>query len=135
MAIQLSIAARNARLDSIETVVGVSAILQIWSGESPANCSAAATGTKLFTSTLASDWAANAANGSKSLNNLPLSGTAIATGTAGYFRIMETTATTCHMQGTVTESGLGGDMTIDNADILNGQPVNITGFIITDGNP
>jgi hypothetical protein len=135
MTLQLSIAARNARLDSIETAVGVSAILQIWSGEIPANCAAAATGTGLFSSRLAPDWAANAANGSKSFNNLPLSGTAIATGTAGYFRIMDSTATTCHMQGTVTESGIGGDMIIDNADILNGQPVNITGFIITDGNP
>jgi hypothetical protein len=47
MTVQLSVAARNARLDAIETAVGVSAILEIRSGAQPANCAAADSGTLL----------------------------------------------------------------------------------------
>jgi hypothetical protein len=134
MAIQLSTAVRNARLDAIETTVGVSAKLQIWSGSMPANCAAAATGTKLLEDTLASDWAAAAASGAKSFNNTPIAGTGLAAGTAGYFRLVDSAGTTCHMQGTITATGGGGDMTIDNTSIANGQAVNVTGFTLTDAN-
>lgn len=134
MAIQLSASARNARLDAIETTVGVSAKLQMYSGSMPANCATAASGTKLLEDALASDWAANASGGSKSLNNTPISGTSLATGTAGYFRIVDSTGATCHMQGTITATGGGGDMTIDNTSIASGQTVNVTSFTLTDGN-
>jgi len=135
MTIQLSTAVRNARLDAIETAIGVSAKLQIWTGSMPANCAAAATGTKVLDDALASDWMANAASGQKSMNGLPVAGTGInGGGTAGYFRIYDSAGTTCHLQGTVTATGGGGDMTIDNTSIANGQTVNITGFTLTDGN-
>lgn len=134
MAIQLSVAVRNARLDAIETATGVSAKLQMWSGSMPASCATAPSGTKLLEDTLASDWAANAASGSKSLNNTPISGTGLAGGTAGYFRIVDSTGTTCHLQGTITATGGGGDMTIDNTSIANGQTVNVNSFSLTDGN-
>ncbi|WP_316168958.1 MULTISPECIES: hypothetical protein [unclassified Bradyrhizobium] len=104
--IQLSVAVRNARLDAIETTVGVGAKLQIWSGAMPANCAAAATGTKLLEDTLASDWAAAASGGSKVLNNTPITGSglpAAGAGTqAGYFRITDSSGSTCHEQGTVS---------------------------------
>lgn len=135
MAIQLSTAVRNARLDAIETAVGVSAKLQMYTGSMPANCAAAATGTKILEDTLASDWAANAAGGSKSFNGTPIAGTGIGGGgTAGYFRIVDSAGTTCHMQGTITATGGGGDMTVDNTSIANGQTVNVTAFTLTDGN-
>ena len=37
----------------------------------------------------------------------------------------------CHMQGTITATGGGGDMTLDNTNIAAGQTVNITGFTLT----
>lgn len=134
MAVQLSVAVRNARLDAIETAVGVSAKLQMYSGSMPANCATAASGTKLLEDALASDWAANASSGSKALNSTPIAGTALATGTAGYFRLVDSTGATCHMQGTITATGGGGDMTIDNTSIASGQTVNVTSFSVTDGN-
>jgi len=134
MSIQLSVAVRNARLDAIETAIGVSAKLQIWTGSMPASCATASTGTKLLEDTLASDWAANASGGSKSFNNTPIAGVGLAGGTAGYFRIVDNAGTTCHLQGTVTATGGGGDMTIDNTSIANGQAVNVTGFALTDAN-
>jgi hypothetical protein len=134
MTVQLSVTVRNARLDAIETAVGVSAKLQIWSGTKPVNCAAASTGTKLLDDSLVSDWAANASGGSKNFNGIPIGGTGIAAGMAGYFRLTDTTGATCHMQGTVTATGDGGDMTIDDVSITNGQTVNITSFTMTDGN-
>lgn len=135
MPIQLSVAVRNAELDAIETAVGTAPKLRIYSGAVPANCAAARTGTLLVEYTLAADWMANAASGAKTLNNLPLSIAAAAAGTAGYFALMDSAGTTCHMQGTVTATGGGGDLTVDNTSIGASQTVNVTGFTLTAGNP
>lgn len=134
MTIQLSTAVRNARLDTIESTTGVSAKISIFTGSMPANCGTASSGTDLADFALASDWAANASGGAKALNSLPLSTTAGATGTAGYFRIFDNAGTTCHLQGTITATGGGGDMTVDNTSIASGQTVQITGFTLTDAN-
>jgi hypothetical protein len=34
------------------------------------------------------------------------------------------------MQGTISETGGGGDLTVDNVNVVNGQNVDITGFDI-----
>lgn len=133
MSLQLSVAARNAGLDAYETAVGVSAKLDIYSGSPPANCAAADTGTLLATLSLPSDWMANASGGSKGLAG-SWTGTGSAAGTAGYFRIKDSTNTTCHMQGTVTLTGGGGDMTMDNTNITSGQSITVNSFNLTAGN-
>jgi hypothetical protein len=134
MTVQLSIPVRNARLDAIETTVGVSAILKIRTGAQPANCAAADSGTALVSISLPSDWMSNAASGVKALLG-SWSSTGIAAGTAAHYRVYESTATTCGMQGSVTATGGGGDMTLDNAVIAVSQVVNVTSFNITEGNP
>jgi hypothetical protein len=131
MTVQNSTAVRNAMLDAIETAIGTSAQLWIHTGAMPANCAAARTGTQLIDINLASDWAAAASGGSKSFNNTPISTTALAAGTCGYYSIMDSAGTTCHEQGTVTATGGGGDMTIDNAVLASGQTVQVTGFTKT----
>jgi hypothetical protein len=133
MAIQMSVAVRNARLDAIETTIGTSPKLQIWSGSVPANCAASATGTKLVEFTLPSDWAANAASGAKTFNAIT-NVTAIAGSptNAGYYRIVDSAGTTCHEQGTVTATGGGGDMTLDNISIATGQNVAISSWTKTE---
>lgn len=131
MSLQFGTTLRNALLDQIETTIGVSAVVKVFSGSAPANCGTADSGTKLVEFDLASDWAGNASAGSKSFSSTPISATAAATGTAGYFRIYDSTATTCHMQGTVTATGGGGDITIDNTSITSGQTVQITSWSIT----
>ena len=126
MALQLSTSVRNAMLDAIETTVGTSAIIEIRTGSAPATCATADSGSVLVTYSLASDWAAAASSGSKALSSTPISGTAGATGTAGHFRVKDSGGTTCHAQGTITATGGGGDMTVDNTSITSGQAVNIT---------
>ena len=131
MSFQFSTTARNAALDSIETAIGVSPTLELRSGTVPANCAAADSGTVLATMTLPSDWLAAASAGSKTLSGVWQDTSADAAGTVGHFRIKA--GATCHIQGTVTITGGGGDMTLDNNVVVFGQQINITAFTITAG--
>lgn len=133
MAIQLSVAARNARLDTIESTTGATAKLQIRSGAQPANCAAAASGTLLAELTLPSDWMAAASTGSKAKQGT-WTGTASGTGTAGHFRVVDNAGTTCHIQGSITATSGGGDMELDNTSIATGQNVTVNTFTLTDAN-
>lgn len=134
MAVQLSVAVRDARLNAIETTVSTSAVLRIYSGAQPANCAAANSGTLLAEMALASDWMAAASSGSKALLGTWQDASANGTGTAGHWRIYENTITTCHLQGSVTATGGGGDLQLDNTSIATAQTVTITSFTLTDGN-
>lgn len=134
MAIQLSVAVRNARLDAIEATAGASAILRIRSGAQPANCAAARSGTVLATVNLPADWMQNAAAGSKALSGTWQDASADAAGTAGHFEIMDAAGATCHLQGSVTASGGGGDLIVDNVVFAAGQQFNVTAFTLTDAN-
>lgn len=134
MALQYSVAVRNAQLDALETAVGTSAVLKIRTGAAPANCATADSGTVLATISLPSDWMAAASSGSKALAGTWQDASADAAGTAAHFRLYASDGTTCHAQGTVTATGGGGDLTLDNVSIAAGQSVTITGFTITAGN-
>jgi hypothetical protein len=131
MAFQFSVAARNAALDAIETAAGTAPTLTIRTGAVPANCAAARTGTVLATLILPSDWLTAASSGSKALSGTWQDAAADAAGTAAHFSIDQ--GATCHIQGTVTATGGGGDMTIDNTSIATGQQVTITAFNLTAG--
>ena len=134
MAIQFSVTVRNARLDAIETAVGTSAVLRIRSGSAPATCATADSGTVLATINCPSDWLAAAASGSKSISGTWQDLSADATGTAGHFRLYDSTGTTCHMQGTVTATGGGGDMEVTNTSFTAGQSFTVNTFTLTDAN-
>lgn len=133
MTIQLSTAVRNARVAAIESAIGTAAKVEIRTGAPPANPATADSGTLLVSYTLASDWSTQT-GGVLTFSGTPIAGTASGTGTAGHYRIKDNAGTTCHAQGTVTATGGGGDMTIDNTSIASGQSVQITGWTITDGN-
>lgn len=134
MSLQESVTVRNARLDAIETTVGTSPIMKIRSGSVPATCATADSGTVLATLTLPSDWMAAASSGSKAKSGTWQDTSADATGTAGHWRIYASDGTTCHLQGTVTATGGGGDMEVDNTSFASGQSVTINSFTITAGN-
>ena len=134
MTIQLSVAVRNARLDAIESTIGTSAILKIRTGAAPANVAAADSGTVLATLNLPSDWMAAASSGSKAMSGTWEDASADSSGTAGHFRLYASDGTTCHMQGSITATGGGGDMTLDNVVLAEGQAFSITTFTLTDGN-
>lgn len=133
MAFQFSTASRNAALDAIETAIGVSAVLKIRTGAAPATVATADSGTVLATMSLPSDWLAAAASGSKAMSGTWQDASADAAGTAGHFRIYASDGTTCHIQGSITATGGGGDMTLDNTSIASAQQVTITSFSISAG--
>ena len=134
MALQLSTAVRNARLDAIETTISTAPIMRIRTGSAPADCATADSGTVLATLTLPSDWMAAASSGSKAKSGTWEDTSADATGTAAHFRIYDSGDTTCHIQGTVTVTSGGGDMEVDNTSFSSGQTFTVTGFTLTDGN-
>jgi hypothetical protein len=135
MAIQLSVAVRNARLDAIETTISTSPTLEIRSGSVPANCAAADSGTVLATLTLPSDWMAAAGTptaGAKTISGTWQDLSADATGTAAHFRIKA--GATCHLQGTITATSGGGDMEVSSTSFTAGQSFTVNTFTLTDGN-
>ena len=133
MALKYGTTLRNAQLDTIETTISTSPKLRVYSGTAPADCATAASGTLLLEITLPSDWMAAAASGSKAKSGT-WSGTGDAgasTGTnAGYWRVYDSAGSVCHMQGTVTVTGGGGDMTMDNVSIAENQAVAVNTFAV-----
>jgi len=134
MAIQLSATVRNARLDAIPTAIGASAILRVYTGSAPANTGAATTGTLLAEMTLPSTWMAPASSGSSSKSGTWQDMAANNDGTAGYFRIWDSSGTTCHFQGTVTATGNGGDMELNTVTFATNDIFTVTTFTLTDAN-
>jgi hypothetical protein len=134
MAVQLSVACRNAALDAIETAIGTFPVLKLFSGSAPANTAADDAGTLLATFSLTSDWAQAASNGAKSFSTIAgIITSALTSGTVGHYRLYSS-AGVCHMQGTVTAPGDGGDMTIEETAVTTNRVLNVTSWTITDGN-
>ena len=132
MTLQYSVTLQDDQLNEFQSVVGGSGTFLIYTGSVPANCAASATGSLLCTITLPSTFMASASGGSVALTGT-WSVSASGSGTAGYFRI--NASTTCHLQGTITATGSGGDLTLNNTSITSGQTVSISTFTVTTGNP
>lgn len=132
MALQFSLAIRNARLNVIESTVGTAPVLEMRTGVVPGNCAAADAGTVVATLSLPTDWMADASAGAKALLGLWQDLAADAAGTCGHFRIKQ--GGTCHIQGSVSATGGGGDMTVDNPVLALGQLFSVTGFTINEPN-
>ena len=134
MTVQHSDAVRNARLDAIETTIGTTPYLDLRTGAQPANCASADAGTELVHMALPTDWLAAASGGTKAKAGT-WSGTGAAAGTAAHYRLKNSGDTTCHEQGSVTGTGGGGDLELDNTSIAVSQAVTISTWTYTEGNP
>lgn len=128
MTVQYSDAVRNAMLDAITTQLGAGWKLKFRVGAQPATVATPSSGTVLATFT---PTAAAAASGSKTMvSGAPISVTASAAGTVGHYELT-TSADVVHERGSVSATGGGGDMTIDNTVLASGQTVQITAFTKT----
>jgi hypothetical protein len=128
---QESVAARNARLNALNTELSTGAILKLFSGALPANCAAADPSGTLCTITLTGSAFASASSGAMAMTGT-WAGTGSASGTAACFRLYDSGGTTCHQQGDAGTSGTA--MVLTNASIANGQAVSVTTYTITAGN-
>lgn len=134
MATRLPTASVNAACDAIvDRVDGGSGagVIEIRTGSQPASANDAATGTLLVTITCADPAFGAAAAGVATLDTDPvLEGTAVADGTAGWCRIKDSTGATV-MDGSVTATGGGGQITLATTAITTGVAVQITSGTFT----
>lgn len=130
MPITLNTTLKNTLLDGIDAVFN-SGTCVLYTGAAP-GATNAATGTVLATMTLGADSFAAASAGSKAKNNT-WTVTAAAAGIAGYFRLINSGATQV-LEGTVTATGGGGDIVLDNTNIAVGQTVTISSFTLNSTN-
>lgn len=130
MAIQYSLTHRTNAMTQLNTDIGASAVIKLWSGSAPAACGTADSGTLLVQFTANAGGFGTAA--SQVLTAAAVAAvTATASGTPGYFRIYPSSPTTTNavVQGTVGTSGT--DMILTAATVTAGQTVNFTSLTVT----
>lgn len=122
---------RNAMLDAITARAGNGALLRIYDGSRPATGGAATT--LLAELTCGTPFAGAAALGVLTANAITQDASANATGTATWFRIVQSDGTTFVLDGSVGTSG--SDLNMTSTSIVATQPVSISSFVITEANP
>lgn len=122
---------RNNMLDQITSRAGASALLRIYDGTQPATGGTATT--LLAELTCNATFAPGASSGVLTLNAITSDTSANATGTATWFRIVQSGGSTHVLDGTVGTSG--ADLNLNTTSIVSGATVAVSSFTITAGNP
>lgn len=139
MSLSLSTAARNAMCDALVDLADAGSgagRIRIYTGAKPATPGTSATGTLLAEFTLNDPAFSSAVVGVATLDIDPeLTTTGIVTGTAGWFRLLDSTEAAATglgiIDGTVTETGAGGDLTLSSVSIVEDGDVEITAGTVT----
>ena len=130
--LKLAAAARNAAADGVVDLIDAGSgagTVKIYTGSQPSTGDTAETGTLLVTLTLA-DPAFGAASAGVATATDPAPVNAVATGTAGWFRVEDSTGANV-FDGDCTATGGGGSMTLSTTSLVSGSPVDITSFTVT----
>lgn len=130
MALGYVVTLRNNQLDQITTRAGASALFRIYDGTRPATGGTATT--LLAELTCNATFAPGAASGVLTFNAITQDSSANATGTATWFRIVQSDGTTHVFDGNVGTSG--SDLNLNTTSIVSGAAVSVTSFTITAGN-
>lgn len=131
----LNVQARNYILDGLNAGFD-GGKFRIYSGSKPATPNLAPTGTLLVEVT-AADFFAAASGGAMAINAAMTDASANGTGTAGWARLSQVSDTDVldaafrRMDFTVTATGGGGEIQLDNTSITTAQNVSITSFTLT----
>lgn len=141
MPLRVSTGLRNTALDNfLNTGAGVnfdSGVLEYRTGSQPASADDAPTGTILVSMPLPADAFAAASAGSAAKNGTWEDTSADANGTAGWFRLKTSgdgggsSTTDRRIDGTITATGGGGQIELDNTTIGIGQLVTQSTFTLT----
>ncbi len=126
MTFQYGAALRNNQVSQIQTSVGASGTLKIFSGAEPANCAAADPAGLLATIALPATFLTSAGGVTTIAGTWSVA--ASGTGTAQSFRMYDGSSV-CHVQGNTTT-----DLVLNNTSIATGQTVTVTSFTVTAGN-
>lgn len=129
MTVRTNDALANARLDAFDADFNNGA-LEFYSGAQPASANSAASGTLLAAADpLPADAMAAASSRQKAKAGTWEDPTANAAGTIGWARLRNA-ADTKRIDFSVTATGGGGDITVDNTVVALNQKVTITSFIL-----
>lgn len=133
MAIAYVTALRNTRMDAINTAANAgagAALLRIYDGTRPAT---GGTATTLLAELTFTDPAFSASSGGVlTASAITQDSSANATGTASWFRVVDSSATAV-MDGNCGTSG--SDLNLTTLSIVATQPVSVSSFVLTEGNP
>lgn len=133
MALGINVTTRNAMLDAITSRAGASALLRIYDGSRPATGGTATT--LLAQLTCNATFAPGASSGVLTLNSIASATSAAATGTATWFRIVQSGGSTHVLDGSVSTVVAGtGDLQLDSTSIVLGGTVAISSATVTAGN-
>jgi hypothetical protein len=136
MATRISQAAAKAACDAVVDLLDAgpaAGYIEIRSGSQPATVNTAASGTLLGTLTLSDPAFGNATTASPSVataSAITSDSSADATGTAGWFRGYDSTGTAV-IDGSVTATGGGGDLTLDSVSIVAGGVIAISSWTVS----
>jgi hypothetical protein len=122
---------RNAQQNGLITYAGSGSLINIYSGSQPANANTAISGQTLLVTLTVSGSFGTDSNGTITLSTVT-NGTAVATGTASFFRITQSDNTTVVMDGSVATSD--ADLVLNNTSIATGQVVSISAGTIIRAN-
>jgi hypothetical protein len=122
---------RHAQNEGLITYAGSGAIINIYQGTAPANANTAITTQTLLVSCVLAGAFGTDTDGTLTLGTVN-NGTAVASGTAGFFRIFKSDGTTVVMDGSIGTSG--ADLNLDTTTINITQTVNISGGTIIRNN-
>lgn len=126
MTYQYGSALRTNQVATIQTTIGASGTLKIFSGAEPANCAAADPTGLLATIVLPASFLTSAGGVATMAGSWTVA--ASAGGVAQSFRMYDGSSV-CHVQGNVTT-----DLVLNNTNITLGQTVSVTQFTVTAGN-
>lgn len=129
--------ARSNKLDEITALVDAGAgagLLRIYSGTQPADAGTALSGNTLLAELTFSDPSFGAASGGVlTANAITQDSSANATGTATFFRVVDSNANTVFDGDISTVAAGTGDLQLDSTSITAGQVVSVSSFTITEG--
>lgn len=139
MATRISTAARTAAANAVVALVdggSGAGVIRIYTGTQPAGPGSAASGALLASLTLNDPAFGSAVSGVATLDVDPaLTATAVADGTAGWFRLLDSTEAAGSglgiVDGAVTATGGGGQLTLATTTVTTGLQVQITSGSIT----
>lgn len=129
--LQYSNGTRNAQQQGLITYAGTGSIIHLYTGTQPANANTALSGNTLLVSLTISGAFGTDSNGTLTVGSVS-NGTAVATGTATFFRITKSDNSTVVMDGTV--GTFGADMNFNTVSIVTGDTVAISSGTIIRNN-
>lgn len=136
MAFRLAVSTQNRACNSIvqtpdQGSTNATGSIKVYTGTQPATPATTASGTLLATVLLNNPSYGSSSSGQATLVTSPaVSGSVVATGTAGWFRVLDRDGTAC-WDGSCGASGSGADMIWDNTSFVNGGTATINSMTIS----